>query len=74
MKAGKMSDPNHKKALSVGMEGLIGGIIGTVLGVILWRMGVISMQAIPGVTAGLGFGSWFNAWRRERKAEKDKGE
>ena len=55
------------------VEGLVGGVAGTVLGVILWRTGMISAPAIPGVTAGLGLGSWFNAWRRARNAEKDKG-
>ena len=73
-----MSEPENKPAkkplkLTPALEGLVGGVAGTVLGVILWRTGMISAPAIPGVTLGLGLGSWFNAWRRARNAEKDKG-
>ena len=66
-----MSEPKKKVQLSSAGEGLIGAVAGTVVGVILWRMGVISAPAIPGVTLGLGIGSWFNAWRRAKNAEKD---
>lgn len=32
------------------------------------------VELSPGVTFGLGIGSWFNAWRRAKNAAKDKGE
>ena len=69
-----MSEPKKKVELSPVGEGLIGAVAGTVVGVILWRIGVISASAIPGVTLGLGIGSWFNAWRRAKNAAKDKGD
>ena len=69
-----MSEPKKKVQLSPAGEGLIGAVAGTVVGVILWRMGVISAPAIPGVTLGLGIGSWFNAWRRAKNAAKEKGD
>ena len=69
-----MSEPKKKMSLSPAAEGFIGGLAGTALGVALFAMGVISANAIPGVTLGLGLGSWFNAWRRAKNAEKDKGD
>ena len=69
-----MSETPKKVQLSPVGEGLIGAVAGTVVGVILWRMHVITAPAIPGVTLGLGVGSWFNAWRRAKDAAKDKGE
>ena len=66
-----MSEPKKKVELSPIGEGLIGAVAGTVVGVILWRIGVISAPAILGVTLGLGIGSWFNAWRRAKNAAKD---
>lgn len=66
-----MSEPKKKVELSPVGEGLIGAVAGTVVGVILWRIGVISAPAIPGVMLGLGIGSWFNAWRRAKNAAKD---
>jgi len=66
-----MSEPKKKVELSPVVEGLFGAAAGTVVGVILWRIGVISAPAIPGVTLGLGIGSWFNAWRRAKNAAKD---
>ena len=67
-----MSETPKKVKLSPAAEGLIGALAGTVVGVILWRTGVISAPAIPGVTLGLGIGSWFNAWRRAK--DKNKGD
>ena len=69
-----MSEPKKKVQLSPAAEGLIGGLAGTVLGIALWQTHVISVNAIPGVTLGLGAGSWFNAWRRAKNAAKDKGD
>ena len=66
-----MNEPKKKVDLSPAVEGLFGAVAGTVVGVILWRIGVISAPAIPGVTLGLGIGSWFNAWRRAKNAMKD---
>ncbi|MEZ5953077.1 MAG: hypothetical protein R3C13_02110 [Hyphomonas sp.] len=64
-----MSEP-EKKQYPPYVEGLFGAGIGTLLGVALWQFGMISAPAIPGVTLGLGLGSWFNAWRRQRNADK----
>lgn len=66
--------PKRKIQLSPGAEGLIGALAGTVLGIALWQTDVISAPAIPGVTLGLGIGSWFNAWRRANDVNKDKGD
>ena len=66
-----MSEPGKKLNLSPVAEGLIGGLAGTVLGIALWQTHMISAAAIPGVTLGLGIGSWFNAWRRAKNAAKD---
>lgn len=69
-----MSEPSKKVTLTPIAEGLIGAVAGTALGIAFWQTHVISAPAIPGVTLGLGIGSWFNAWRRAKDAAKDKGE
>ena len=69
-----MSEAPKKVQLSPIAEGLVGAAAGTALGICLWYWNVISAPAIPGVTLGLGIGSWFNAWRRAKDAAKDKGE
>lgn len=69
-----MSEPRKKVTLTPIAEGLIGAAAGTALGIALLQTHVISAPAIPGVTLGLGIGSWFNAWRRAKDAAKDKGE
>jgi len=48
-------------------EGAIGAGAGAVIGGGLALANVISPVAILGVVAGLGLGSWFNAWRRQRR-------
>ena len=53
--------------LSPPIEGLVGAVIGGVLGAALTAFGDISPIAIMGVVAGLGLGSWFNAWRRQKR-------
>lgn len=62
-----MSDGSNKVALSPVVEGLVGAGIGGVLGIILSAAGLISPIAIIGVIAGVGLGSFFNAWWRGRK-------
>ena len=66
-----MSEPAGKRKFSPVVEGAIGAIFGTAAGFALWKTGMISAPAIPGVTLGLGLGSFFNAWYRGRN--KDKG-
>ncbi len=63
-----MSQPNRKVTLSPPQEGLAGAGVGAALGGVLWLFGVISPLAIAGVAAGVGLGSWFNAWRRGKRA------
>ena len=58
----------RKIALTSFQEGLVGAAIGIVLGGVLWQMKVISPPAVIGVAIGLGLGSWFNAWRRNRRS------
>jgi hypothetical protein len=69
-----MSEPKNNVQLTPIKEGLIGGLAGVVLGIALWQTHVISAPAIPGVMLGLGLGSWYNAYRREKNAAKDKGD
>ena len=61
-----MSDQKEIK-LSPVQEGLVGAIFGLVVGGVLVYAKVISLPAVVGIAAGVGLGSWFNAWRRSRK-------
>ncbi len=65
-----MSQPDRKVQLTPPQEGLAGAGVGAVLGGALWLFDVISPLAIAGVAAGVGLGSWFNAWRRGKRARK----
>ncbi len=61
-----MSD-GQKLTLSPVAEGLIGVIVGALIGGGLSLAGLITPLAILGVAAGVGLGSWFNAWRRGKR-------
>ena len=62
-----MSEPGQKVKLTPVAEGLVGALGGALLGGALWLAGLISPIAILGVAAGVGLGSWFNAWRRGKR-------
>ena len=62
------TDPRQKVQLSPPMEGLVGFAIGAIVGGALVLAGLISPIGMIGVAAGVGVGSWFNAWRRAKKA------
>ena len=62
-----MSDQNEQLKLTPVAEGMVGALVGTLLGGVLWLANVISPIAILGVAAGVGAGSWFNAWRRSKR-------
>lgn len=66
-----MSDPDRKVKLSPMAEGGVGAIAGTLVGMGLYYGGIISAPAIAGVTLGLGLGSWFNAWRRQKRSNSE---
>lgn len=66
-----MSEPKRKVRLSPFMEGVVGGLAGTLIGMGLYYGGLISAPAIAGVALGLGVGSGFNAWRRQKRSKHD---
>ena len=53
--------------LSPVAEGMVGAIVGALIGGGLSLAGLITPLAILGVAAGVGLGSWFNAWRRSKR-------
>lgn len=62
-----MSQPEQKVKLSPVAEGMVGAIVGALIGGGLSLAGLITPLAILGVAAGVGLGSWFNAWRRSKR-------
>lgn len=58
----------RKITLTPFQEGLIGAAIGIVVGGALWQANIISPPAVIGVAGGIGLGSWFNAWRRNKRS------
>ena len=62
-----MSEPEQKVKLSPMAEGMVGALVGALIGGGLALAGLISPIAILGVAAGVGLGSWFNAWRRGKR-------
>ena len=65
-----MTEQTDKLELSPVAEGMVGALIGAVLGGGLYFVGFISAPAILGVVIGMGIASWFNAWRRAKKAKE----
>jgi len=61
-----MDNSGPSVSLTPLQEGGVGAIIGALVGAGLWQAGIISAPAIAGIAAGVGLGSWFNAWRRAR--------
>ena len=66
-----MQQEPKKVTLTPVAEGLVGALIGAVLGGFLWMSDVVSLIGVIGIIAGIGIGSWFNAWRRSRNNETD---
>lgn len=62
-----MNEPERKITLAPMAEGLVGALVGALIGGGLSLAGLISPIAILGVAAGVGLGSWFNAWRRGKR-------
>lgn len=65
-----MANEPNKVTLTPVTEGLVGALIGAVLGGFLWMSNVVSPIGVIGIIAGIGIGSWFNAWRRKNAKEK----